>query len=128
MPVIISFRYHFRRVCITILTFMRTGIVDANIFTGYASAKQSLSLARRITLSSKKFQLNILGMIADKIQLFLVTNTTVFVSKYNCICIQILKFYDNSNLFTILIEQERTCGCRKYTIIQWCFQTREEHH
>ncbi|WP_302821911.1 hypothetical protein, partial [Parabacteroides goldsteinii] len=61
---------------------MRTGIVDANIFTGYASAKQSLSLilVRRITLSSKKFQLNILGMIADKIQLFLVTNTTVFVS------------------------------------------------
>ena len=56
---------------------MRTGIVDANIFTGYASAKQSLSLilVRRITLSSKKFQLNILGM-----------NTIVFSYKYNCFC------------------------------------------
>lgn len=57
---------------------MRTGIVYANIFTGYAAAKQSLPLilVRRITLSSKKFQLNILGVIADKIhQLFIFGET-----------------------------------------------------
>lgn len=63
------------------------------------------SLLKTLTYTFVLFHCISTDLFLLKIQLFLIANTTVFVSKYNCICIQILKSM-KSRTFRIFIFLE----------------------